>query len=127
MSTPLDLIVAWHDAVRDRDTDMVTALVHDDVEVGGPSGSGRGVDLLIDWVENSGIVLELESFLQRGLTFVVAQVATWPDPDADSGRTEPVAAASVFTVLGTRICRVLRYDDVDAALDAAGFRALPAS
>lgn len=125
MSSPLDLVVAWHDAVRECDLEAVAALVHSDVEVGGPKGSGHGVDLMTDWVLNSGIVLELESFLQRGLTFVVAQVATWPDPTAAGGRTEPVAAASVISVFGTRISRVLRFDDVNAALDAAGFRASP--
>lgn len=122
MSTPLDLVIAWHDAVREQDLEAVAALVHPDVQVGGPKGDGQGVALLLDWVENSGIVLEIESFLQRGLTFVVGQAATWPDPDADDGRTEPVALASVFVVLGTRISKVLRFDEVDAALEAAGFR-----
>jgi len=87
VSTPRDLIVAWHDAVRDRDVDAVTALVHADVEIGGPKGSGHGVDLMTEWVQNSGIGLEIESIQHRGPTFVVGQAATWPDPDAENGRT----------------------------------------
>ena len=122
MSSPLDLIVAWHDAVRDQDLEAVSALVHPDVTVGGPKGSGHGVELMTEWVQNSGIVLEIGSFLQRGLTFVIAQEATWPDPDAGTGRTQPVSVASVFVVLGARISKVLRFDDVDAALAASGFR-----
>lgn len=122
MSTPLDLVVAWHEAVREQDTAALAALVHSDVEVGGPKGSGRGLDLLIDWVQNSGIGLEIESFLQRGLTFVVAQTATWPDADSADGRSEPIAVASVFVVMGAQISKVLRFDDVEAALEAAGFR-----
>ncbi|MGI8721805.1 MAG: nuclear transport factor 2 family protein [Geodermatophilaceae bacterium] len=122
MSAPLDLIVAWHDVVRDRDLEALAALVHSDVEVGGPKGSGHGSDLIREWVEGSGIELEIESFLQRGLTFVVGQTATWPDPEAEGGRTEPVPVASVFVVQGARISKVLRFDDVDTALEAAGFR-----
>ncbi len=122
MSSPLDLVVAWHDAVRDRDLEAVAALVHTDVEVDGPRGSSRGADLMLEWVENSGIGLEIVSFLQRGLTFVVGQEATWPDPEGEDGRTEPVAVASVFVVQGALISKVLRFDDVDAALEASGFR-----
>ncbi|MBA3368620.1 MAG: nuclear transport factor 2 family protein [Geodermatophilaceae bacterium] len=125
MSTPLDLIVAWHDAVRDRDLEAVAGLVHSDVEVGGPKGSGHGVDLIREWVQTSGIGLEIESFLQRGLTFVVGQEATWPDPDAAGGRTQPVAVASVFVVQGARISKILRFDEAEAALEAAGFRSTP--
>lgn len=124
MSTPLDLVIAWHDAVRKRDLVAVAALVHSDVEVGGPKGSGQGLELMTDWVQRSGIVLEIESFLQRGLTFVVAQVASWPDPLAEDGRTEPVAVASVISVSGTRISRVLRFDDVDARRPALECRRL---
>lgn len=125
MSTPLDLIVAWHDAVGDQDVQAVAELVHPDVTVGGPKGSGQGLELMLDWVRSSGIVLEIESFLQRGLTFVVAQTATWPDPATDTRRTEPIAVASVFVVLGSQISRVLRFDDVESALEAAGFRTQP--
>lgn len=57
---------------------------------------------MADWVEDSGIVLQIESLLQRGLTFGVAQVATRPDPETQGGRTEPVAVASVFAVPGSR-------------------------
>jgi len=123
VSTPRDLIVAWHDAVRDRDVDAVTALVHADVEIGGPKGSGHGVDLMTEWVQNSGIGLEIESIQHRGPTFVVGQAATWPDPDAENGRTAPIPVVSVFVVSGARIAKVLRFDDLDAAYDAAGFRA----
>jgi len=125
VTTPLDLIVAWHDAVRDRDLEALAALVHSDVEISGPRGSGHGADLMLEWAQNSGIGLEIESFLQRGLTFVVGQAATWPDPDAEGGRTQPVAVASVCVVHGAQISKVLRFDDVDAALEASGLRCAP--
>ncbi len=42
MSTPLDLVVVWHDAVREKDTEALVTLVHPDVEMNGPKGSARG-------------------------------------------------------------------------------------
>lgn len=40
-------------AVNAADPDRAAALVTDDVEVGGPRGAARGVDVLRGWVERS--------------------------------------------------------------------------
>lgn len=140
---PLELVIAWHEAVNAADVAAAATLVHDDVEVGGPRGSAHGRAVHDRWLTDSGIDLEVVSYLQRGPTVVVAQTATWPDPSraglsragssgagpsgaGPSARTEPVPVATVFTVVGARIQRIVRYDDVDAALQAAGIRQPPA-
>lgn len=125
---PLELVIAWHEAVNAADVAAAAALVHDDVEVGGPRGSAQGRAVHDQWLTDSGVDLEVVSFLQRGLTVVVAQTATWPDQSEaqPSARTEPAPVATVFSVVGSRIQRIVRYDDVDTALQAAGIRETPA-
>lgn len=115
---PLD---RWHTAVNTRDLDAVRALTAEDVEVGGPRGSARGIAVLLDWVGASGIRLEPTGvFPVDGRRTVVAQDATWPGrPDHVPG-TAPVDTATLFEVHGGRVTRVLRFDEgVEAALAAA--------
>ncbi len=111
----------WHRAVDARDPDAVRAVTSEDVEVGGPRGTARGIAALLDWVRSSGIRLEPTAvFPVDGRHTVVAQNATWPGrPDHVPG-TAPVATATLFEVRDGRVSRVLRFDEgVAAALSAA--------
>ncbi|MDQ3732515.1 MAG: hypothetical protein M3400_00695 [Actinomycetota bacterium] len=55
------MIVVCQDAVRDRDVAAFTALVHEDIEIGGPKGSSNGVDLMTTWVRNSTVDAALDA------------------------------------------------------------------
>lgn len=122
MSAEIKVVKAWHDAVNAGDTDRLAALVHEDVEVGGPRGSGYGVTLLYDWVKRAGIRLEPGRFFQRGDEVVVEQRVTWHLHE--TGETsEPQGIASSFLVRGSRVQRVMRYPDLGAALAATGLDA----
>lgn len=119
MSAEIEVVKAWHDAVNAGDTDRLAALVHEDIEVGGPRGSGYGIALPRDWVERAGIRLEPERFFQRGDEVVVEQRAAWRRPD--TGKPGDLQeAASSFLVRDGRVRRVMRYPDLAAALAAAG-------
>jgi ketosteroid isomerase-like protein len=117
--TELETVLAWHAALNAGDAERVVALSLEDVEVGGPRGAGRGIDLLRDWVGRSRIQLSpLRTFPADGPTIVVEQAAQWAT--AGGGVTEPQVVASVFRVRDGRISAVIRYPDVPSALEAAG-------
>jgi hypothetical protein len=119
MSDQIALIQAWHDALNRGDTDALLALSHDDIEVGGPRGSGHGSALLRDWVARAGIRLQPRRWFAKDDALVVEQLATWRDPTTGQP-TPPAGAASAFVVDAGRVRRVLRYETLDAALAAAG-------
>ena len=117
MVSPLELVRAWHAAVNAGDADQALALSTPDVEVGGPRSSGRGRQLLLDWLGRAAIRLEPLRFVCEAQTLVVEQSAQWATEDG--GFTEPQTVASVFQVRDGLVSRVLRYPDVSAALTAA--------
>jgi len=112
------VVRAWHDALNDGAADRLAALSHDDIEVGGPRGTDRGVATLRAWAARSGVRLEPGRAFARDRVVVVAQRATWRAPDTGQPG-EPHEVASAFHVDAGRIHRVVRYADLAAALLAA--------
>jgi ketosteroid isomerase-like protein len=96
----------------------MVGLCSEDVDLGGPEGSGSGHALLREWFERSGLTLDLGAFLQRGEVVVVSQEAQWSSGAGGSAEIETVA--SVFRVRGGRIVSIHRFDDIDQALVAGG-------
>jgi hypothetical protein len=120
----IGVIDDWHAALNAGDVDRLVDLSKLDVEVGGPRGSGRGADLLRDWVARAGITLEPRRRYGRDGTFVVEQTAQWRSTDGQL--TPPQTVASVFRIRDGLVAAVLRYDDVATALRAAGLDAADA-
>lgn len=120
MSTEAVRVVsAWHDALNRADIDRLTALSTDDVEVGGPRGSGSGSDLLREWVGRAGLGLDIRRVFCRGAAVVVEEDAEWRA--ADTGAvTGSQTAASVFRVRDGRVASVIRHPGLADALNAAG-------
>ncbi len=115
-------IAAWHAALNAGDVERLVALSSDDVEVGGPRGSGCGADLLRDWAGRAGIQLEPRRTFWRAGTVVVEQRARWRSAeDGQMGEAQDVA--SLFRVRDGRVTAVVRYPDLAAALAAAGLEA----
>jgi hypothetical protein len=63
------VVQSWHDALNSGDLDRLVALMRDDVEFGGPRGSGSGAQMVRDWAERSGIHLEPTRWFQREATW----------------------------------------------------------
>jgi ketosteroid isomerase-like protein len=124
-SPAVAVVAAWHAALNAGDVERLLALSSDDVEVGGPRGSGRGAQLLREWVARANVRLEPRRFVHRGdtaNTVVVEQRAAW-QTEAGGAGGEPAGAqdaASVFAVEGGRVARVIRYGSMDEALREAG-------
>jgi ketosteroid isomerase-like protein len=118
MHDPIQLVTAWHVAVNAGDTDRLAGIVSDDVEIGGPRGTARGLDVLIDWVGRSRIQMTPTDWYQRGETVVVCQQATWPTEDGTPGIPQKVG--SVFVIRDGRIERIARYPDLVEAFAETG-------
>ena len=114
----VEVVLAWHAALNAGDADRLVSLSTADVEVGGPRGSGRGADVLRDWVARANIRLEPQRWQASGTTVVVQQAASWQTPDGQ--HTEPQTAASVFWVDDGQVAGVIRYADFATALESVG-------
>lgn len=115
----LAVVQAWHEAVNRGEIDRLAELLDDDVEFGGPRGSGRGGEIVLDWARHSGIHLEPVRWFQRGEDVVVEEIATWQLPD--NGELVPPSDISThFQIRNDLVRRVVRYDSLREALAAAG-------
>ena len=115
----LGAVAEWHHAVNNGAADRAGALCTDDVEVGGPRGSGRGRSELVEWVRHAGIRLEPVRWFCGPAGAVVEQDARWRDP-VTGVLGEPVRLATAFGFADGRIARVLRYPDSPTALAELG-------
>ena len=113
------VIQAWHEALDRGDVEGVLALCDENIEVGGPRGSGYGREVVRDWLARSGIRLEPRRWFAGDEEIVVEQMATWPATEPDQPPT-PVVIASVFQVADGLVRRMVRYDTLDAALAMTG-------
>lgn len=117
-ASEIKAVLKWHEALNDGDIERLVALSHPKVEVGGPRGSGRGAQLLREWVDRANIRLESRRVFHRADTVVVEQEAEWRSPETG----EPIGGqtvASVFVVRDGLVVSVLRYDDLAVALRVA--------
>lgn len=119
MIEDLAIVQAWHEAVNSGDVERLIMLSSDDIEVGGPRGTGKGAQLLRDWFGRAGIRLEPRRIFGRRRTVVVEQDAQWVAPGIHESSGHEVVA-SVFTVRGGRVTSVIRYPELVFALQAAG-------
>ncbi len=119
ISPEVRIVGAWHEALNTGDVDRLVALSLPDVEVGGPRGTGRGIQLLRQWVGRANIRLEPRRIFHRAATVLVEQEAEWRSVETGqvAGRQ---TVASLFIVCEDRIASMLRYDDLADALRAAG-------
>ena len=116
-ATELRIVDAWHEALNGGEVDRLMELSHPEVEVGGPRGTGRGAQLLREWVDRANIRLEPRRIFHHADTVVVEHWAEWRS--ADTGLiTGGQTVGSVFVVRDGRVTRVVRYPDLADALDA---------
>jgi len=115
-----DVVQEWHAALNEGDADRLVALSTEDVEVGGPRGTGRGAALLRDWVARASIHLAPLQILTRDGAVVVEQSARWRGDDGQLG--EPKKVATLFRLRDGKVASVIRFPDVDSAVAASAQR-----
>lgn len=115
---PLDVVLAWHEAVNAGDAVAAGRLVTEDVEVPGPRGAAFGRDALRDWLARVGMTLVPRRAFARGREVVVTA-----DTSPPSGDDAPATVATAFLVVDGGIARIARHPDAPAALADAGLNA----
>ncbi len=116
--SPVTVVQIWHDALNEGNVERLMERVTSEVEVAGPRGSGRGADLVRDWVTRAGIRMVPTQWFARGDQVVVQEETAWTMPDGTL--SEPRLLAAAFQVVGDRVARIARYSDLEAALNATG-------
>ncbi len=115
---PLAVVESWQAAVNARDLEQLAALSAHDVEIVGPRGSGRGHELLRQWIARAGFSAEpLRWFCGAKGVVVVEQRGRWAVPNTLT--TSERIVASTFTVRAGRVVRFERFDALHEALAAA--------
>ncbi len=117
--SPLAIVQAWQDAANAQDVDRLLALSDPAIEVIGPRGSGRGHQLLRDWLGCAGLRLATRRVFARGDAVVLAQHGVWRSVETGEVTGE-ADLASRFRVAGRRVVQFARHDSLDAALAEAG-------
>jgi ketosteroid isomerase-like protein len=117
-TSAIETVLAWHAALNLADVDWLLSLSTDDVEVGGPRGSGHSSELLRQWVARAKMHLKARRVFASGEVVVVDQAARWRGDDGQL--IDPQDVASVFRVRDGRVSSVIRYPDLATALQAAG-------
>ncbi len=118
MNAPeLHVVEAWHEALNDGAVDRLVEQSHPEVEVGGPRGTGRGAQLLREWVERANIYLEPRRVFHHADTVIVEQWAQWRSTDTGQIICGQIVG-SVFVVHDGQVNRVVRYPDLKGALGA---------
>ena len=71
------LVDAFHTALNAGNVNALLCLLDDDVEVGGPRGSGRGASLVKEWVDRANIRLWPRRRFHSGDVVVAEEDAEW--------------------------------------------------
>ncbi|HLZ22223.1 MAG TPA: nuclear transport factor 2 family protein [Ktedonobacterales bacterium] len=119
---PIEIVNAWVAAANAQDIERLVALSDEEIEVGGPRGSGRGSQLLRDWMGRAGLTLETLRTFARGDTVVLEQRGVWRSLETGEVTGER-KLASLFQTGSQRVVKFARYDDLGEALSAGGLSA----
>ena len=117
--SPFAIVQAWQDAANSQNIERLVELSAPDIEIVGPRGSGRGIQLLRDWLGRAGLHLATLRVFARGNTVVLAQHGVWRSLDTGEVTGERILA-SRFQVADHRVAQIARHDSLDVALNEAG-------
>ncbi len=116
---PIRTVHQWLAAVNAGDVEGVLALTAPDVVIVGPRGAARGHEVLRAWMGHAGATFQMCETYAAGDAVVVAQHGVWRDVETGEIRGE-ADVATRFRVSDGRVAEMERYDDLAAALQAAG-------
>jgi hypothetical protein len=97
-------VLAWHDALNERDLDTLILVSSDDIEFGDADGAGQGHAALLQWASSLDITAAIPGRMYVHDGVVVAE--------------EQDGQASAFRVVRDHITSVFRHPDLASALAA---------
>ncbi|MGV0746250.1 nuclear transport factor 2 family protein [Mycolicibacterium sp. XJ870] len=104
-------VLAWHDALNEKDFDTLVALSSDDIEVGDAAGAAQGHEALRAWAESVDATAAPGRMYVHDGVVVVEQTVTTPDGGTTTG-------ASAFRVVHDHVTSVFRHESLASALAA---------
>ncbi|BBY73994.1 hypothetical protein MPRF_08930 [Mycolicibacterium parafortuitum] len=110
-TSELATVLAWHDALNDRDIDTLLSLSSEDIEIGDAHGAAQGHAALQQWAQS------LDERVEPGRIYVHDGVVV-AEQQIVSVTGETGAAASAFRVVHDHVTSVFRHPDLAAALAA---------
>lgn len=116
---PLRTVQDWLAAVNAGDVQGVLALTAPDVVIVGPRGTAHGHPVLRAWLAHAGATFHPRETFAAGDAVVVTQHGVWRDVETGEVLGE-ADVATRFRIDGGRVAQMERYDDLHAALHAAG-------
>lgn len=100
-------VLAWHDALNDKDLATLVDLSSDDIEMGDAHGASQGLEALQEWAQTFPTTVEVgRMYVHDGI--VVVELTSSDD------RT----GACAFRVVHDQVTSVFRHPDLAAALKA---------
>ncbi len=116
----------WHRLLNDGDIERLVALIHRDIELGGPRsvssnprGMSSGIQVFREWFGRAGIQLTPLRYFHKGNVVVAEEEGVWHSPD-DGHETGRQVVWSLFTLEDGLITGIKRFDTLPAALREAG-------
>jgi hypothetical protein len=97
-------VLAWHDALNERDLDTLLLVSSDDIEFGDANGAGQGHAALLEWATSLDITAAIPGRMYVHDGVVVAE--------------EQDGMASAFRVVHDHVTSVFRHPDLASALAA---------
>lgn len=118
-SSAVRTVRAWLAAVNAGDAEAALAATSPDVRIVGPRGTARGHEVLRAWLGHAGATFATRAVYARDGRVVVAQHGVWRDA-ATGAVVGEMEVTSRFLVEDGRVAELERYDELAAALRAAG-------
>ncbi|MDT5283520.1 MAG: hypothetical protein QOJ20_4715, partial [Mycobacterium sp.] len=97
-------VLAWHDALNERDFDTLVLVSSDDIEFGDANGAGQGHAALLEWASSLDVTAAIPGRMYVHGGVVVAE--------------EQDGKASAFRVVRDHVTSVFRHPDLASALAA---------
>ncbi|MFN8227301.1 MAG: nuclear transport factor 2 family protein [Mycobacterium sp.] len=100
-------VLAWNDALSEKNLGTLVDLSSDDIEIGDSGGAAQGLDALQEWARTFPSTITVGRVFVHDGTVVAEQTL-------GDGST----VASAFRVVHDQVTAVFRHDDLEAALAA---------
>ncbi|MDN7243116.1 nuclear transport factor 2 family protein [Planococcus sp. N028] len=114
MNNVIETADAWVDKVNAQDVEGVLEVSDPNIELIGPRGAGFGHDLLVQWMENTGVRLHTITRYAKGPHVVYEQEAVWENQDGH------VIVYTFMKIKDGKVVGLERFDNIDDAFSTSG-------
>lgn len=114
----INVVVHWHDLLNKGEIEEVKKLAHEDIKIGGPKGITQGKEVLGEWFQRAKVTLHPEKYYRHKNIILVEELGKWHSETGEVVGSHTVF--SVFEIVNNKIASIMRYDDLNSALEASG-------